>query len=187
MSQFLDVSIDPECLAAAASGNQTARRAVYNAAGGPVFRLIRHLVRNRTAAEDVFQDTMVSLFQHLPTYRAEAPFGAWLRRIALNHCWMHLRSPWQRARELLGAEAEATVDPVPAEWADLARAVTQLPAITRAVLWLHDVEGLTHDEIAAGFGRSVSFSKSQLARAHAKLRHQLVGWDTKSAPQERWS
>ena len=42
----------------------------------------------------------------------------------------------------------------------------------RAVVWLHDVEGYTHDEIATMMGKTTSFSKSQLARAHRKLR----GW-----------
>jgi DNA-directed RNA polymerase specialized sigma24 family protein len=38
------------------------------------------------------------------------------------------------------------------------------------VVWLHDVEGLTHEEIAELMGMTASFSKSQLARAHVKLR-----------------
>jgi DNA-directed RNA polymerase specialized sigma24 family protein len=45
---------------------------------------------------------------------------------------------------------------------------------TRAIVWLHDVEGLSHEEIAAQFGRSIGFSKSRLARAHALLREQLA-------------
>jgi DNA-directed RNA polymerase specialized sigma24 family protein len=37
-------------------------------------------------------------------------------------------------------------------------------------VWLFEVEGYSHEEIAKAFGKSVSFSKSQLARAHARLR-----------------
>jgi RNA polymerase sigma-70 factor (ECF subfamily) len=40
-------------------------------------------------------------------------------------------------------------------------------------VWLHDVEGYRHQEIAALFGKSTSFSKSQLMRAHARLRELL--------------
>ena len=50
--------------------------------------------------------------------------------------------------------------------------MTRLSDTARAVVWLHDVEGYTHDEIARMMDRTVSFSKSQLARAHARLR----GW-----------
>ncbi len=39
---------------------------------------------------------------------------------------------------------------------------------------LHDVEGYTHREIAELMGMSVSFSKSQLARAHRRLRDTLI-------------
>jgi DNA-directed RNA polymerase specialized sigma24 family protein len=41
------------------------------------------------------------------------------------------------------------------------------------VVWMFDVEGMSHEEIAAVFGRTVSFSKSQLSRAHALLRERL--------------
>jgi RNA polymerase sigma-70 factor (ECF subfamily) len=44
---------------------------------------------------------------------------------------------------------------------------------SRAVVWLHDVEGYTHEEIAEQMGKTVSFSKSQLARAHVRLRRML--------------
>jgi len=43
-------------------------------------------------------------------------------------------------------------------------------ATARAVVWLYEVEGYSHEEIARAFGRSVSFSKSQLARSHQRLR-----------------
>ncbi len=56
---------------------------------------------------------------------------------------------------------------------DLESALAGLPAVSRAVVWLHDVEGWTHQEIADAMGRSTSFSKSQLARAHSRLRTML--------------
>jgi RNA polymerase sigma-70 factor (ECF subfamily) len=51
--------------------------------------------------------------------------------------------------------------------------MASLPPLTRTVVWLHDVEGYTHAEIARLTGRTVSFSKSQLARAHQRLRELL--------------
>jgi RNA polymerase sigma-70 factor (ECF subfamily) len=56
---------------------------------------------------------------------------------------------------------------------DLEAALERLSATSRAVVWLHDVEGYTHEEIAGMMGKTVSFSKSQLARAHTRLRHWL--------------
>ena len=55
----------------------------------------------------------------------------------------------------------------------LEEAIDQLPEGMRRVLVLHDIEGYTHEEIAGMMGRTVSFSKSQLARAHTRLRRWL--------------
>ena len=56
---------------------------------------------------------------------------------------------------------------------DLEAALERLSETSRAVVWLHDVEGYTHDEIANLMGKTPSFSKSQLARAHQRLRRWL--------------
>jgi RNA polymerase sigma-70 factor (ECF subfamily) len=75
--------------------------------------------------------------------------------------------------------ADAAVWPVESEshtsdLIDLQRALAGLSPNTRAVVWLYDVEGWSHEEIAKAFDRTVSFSKSQLARGHAKLRTVLA-------------
>ena len=56
---------------------------------------------------------------------------------------------------------------------DLDAALGTLPAVSRVVVWLHDVEGFTHKEIAEKLGKTESFSKSQLSRAYQKLRPML--------------
>jgi RNA polymerase sigma-70 factor (ECF subfamily) len=193
MSRFVDIPLDTHCLGLAAAGDRAAQREIYERVAGPVFALIRRLVPQRAAAEDVFQDCMVSLLRHLPEFRGDAPFGVWVRQIALRQCLMHHRSPWQRARRALrtmvapdaedAAHDEAAwvprIDPPAPELIDLERALAKLPDVARAVVWMYDVEGLGHGEIAALFGRTVSFSKSQLSRAHALLRAQL----SEPAPQ----
>jgi RNA polymerase sigma factor (sigma-70 family) len=129
----------------------------------------------------VFQDAMMRTFERLGDFRAEAPFGLWVRAIAVNACLMYLRSPWRRLRGLLheigevtqaGLETDALAAPMvdPGTAIDLERLLSALPPRARSVLWLHEVEGYSHEEIAAAFGRTTSFSKSQLSRAHARLR-----------------
>ena len=56
---------------------------------------------------------------------------------------------------------------------DLDAALASLPDVSRAVVWLHDVEGFTHKEIASLMGKTESFSKSQLSRAYQRLRPML--------------
>jgi RNA polymerase sigma-70 factor (ECF subfamily) len=64
----------------------------------------------------------------------------------------------------------------------LERALMRLPSMTRSVLWLHHVEEYTHQEIATMTGKSVSFSKSQVARGGTRLRRLLENETKESAP-----
>ena len=162
----------------ACAGEGAARQALYAALAPATLNLIRRVVGQRALSEDLFQDTMMMFYERLPQYRHEAPLGAWLRRIAISRCLMYLRSPWKRARLCLepidggvAAEVAALVTPgYRGELIDLERALASLAPTARAIVWMYEVEGYTHQEIASAFGRSVSFSKSQLARAHLRLR-----------------
>ncbi len=189
VARLIDIDVDPDVLARALGGNECAQAAIYAAVAPATFCLIRRLARSRALAEDLFQETMIAVFQGLAGFRSEAPLGAWVRQIAVSKCLMYLRSPWHRARFHLGSEAladsawipesdrwraaDSLLPSTPApreEWLDVERALASLAPTARAVVWLFEVEGYSHEEIARSFGRSVSFSKSQLARAHAKLR-----------------
>jgi RNA polymerase sigma factor (sigma-70 family) len=185
VTRLADTAVPEETLAQARAGDQAARAAIYAALAPATFALIRRMVGQRALAEDIFQDTMMMLYERLPQFRREAPLGAWLRQIAISRCLMYLRSPWRRARlcldgvERLAAQDEACLV-TPAyrgDSIDVERALASLGPTARAVVWMYEVEGYSHQEIAREFGRSVSFSKSQLARAHVRLR----AW---FAPQE---
>jgi RNA polymerase sigma-70 factor (ECF subfamily) len=169
---LVQITAPPELIALACSGNEHARAQLYETLAPATFGLIRRMSGSKALAEDLFQDTMITFFERLNTYRAEAPLGAWLRQIAISKCLMYLRSPWHRARaevERLDLDIRTTHDPAP-ESLDVERALTTLSPTARAVVWLYEVEGYTHEEIAQSFGRTASFSKSQLARAHRRLR-----------------
>ena len=58
---------------------------------------------------------------------------------------------------------------------DLESALAQLGPEDRAVVWLHDVEGYNHREIADLFSKTESFSKTRLSRARSRLRAALEG------------
>ncbi len=182
MSQFLDIQLPEDVLRRARDGEGPARAAIYSALSRPVYTLIRRLVVHTAVAEDLLQDVFVEILRSLDLYRGEGSFAGWVRSIAVSKALMHLRSPWcQRLLfdegdpSLAGVAAgDAVADGSAADWqTDLERALNRLPPVARSIVWLHDVEGYTHAEIAALFGNSVSFSKSQLARAHERLRDLL--------------
>ena len=147
---------------------------IYRLFDRPVYTLALRLLGNPTEAYDLSQDSFLKVFEQVAQFRDEAPFWGWLRSIVVNAALMRLRG--RRPMEDLDMAAidsliENSPDPLAsASSHDLKRALDSLPAISRAVVWLYYVEGYTHEEIARSFDRTVSFSKSQVARAANKLR-----------------
>jgi RNA polymerase sigma-70 factor (ECF subfamily) len=177
MPGFCDIALPDALVASARAGDPAALGAVYAATSGAVYTLLRRLVRRPAIAEELLQETFVDVLEHIGAYEGRCPLPAWIRSIAVNRALMYLRSPWHRGLEWLDKDpggADRLPDPrgdahAPLD-AGLERALMTLPALTRAVVWLHDVEGLTHADIGYALGRTPSFSKSQLSRAHCRLR-----------------
>jgi RNA polymerase sigma-70 factor (ECF subfamily) len=170
--------IDDLVVARARRRDIDALETLYRAFSGPVHTLAWRLCRSKEEAEDVLQETFLEITRSIRSFRGEGAIGAWIHRVAVSKALTSLR---RRKRGPEGSTVESdpersirsvqTQDP-DGGWhrVDLERALGRLPDASRAVVWLHDVEGFTHAEIAELFGRSPSFSKSQLSRAHARLR-----------------
>jgi RNA polymerase sigma factor (sigma-70 family) len=179
MPSIQTVEIPADIVLRARQGDREAHERIYRQLSKPVYTLIRRLVVRPAVAQDLLHDVFVEVLRNLSDYRAAGSFEGWVKSIAVNKALMYLRSPWHRSVQWLSAGAiggfheeacEQLTEPIDA---DLARALEQLPALSRAVVWLHDVEDFTHAEIARMFSRTASFSKSQLARAHEQLRERL--------------
>jgi RNA polymerase sigma-70 factor (ECF subfamily) len=176
MPRISDIELPADLVAAARAGDPSAFETVYASTAGAVYTLLRRLVRRPAIAEELLQETFVDVIEHIGSFEGRCPLPAWIRVLAVNRALMYLRSPWHRGLEWLdkdpgGADRLPAPGREPAPFdAGLERALMTLPALTRAVVWLHDVEGLTHADIGLTLGRTPSFSKSQLARAHRRLR-----------------
>jgi RNA polymerase sigma factor (sigma-70 family) len=185
MSHFVGIEIPAEVIRAACHGDARAQTTIYQSCRRPVYSLIRRLISRPAIADELFQETFVEILRSICSYTGEGAFGGWVRMIAVNKCLNYLRSPWHRSLVQLEEDGEEEAAPValvdrnslPDAQAlartDVERALRTLPALTRSVVWLHDVEGYTHGEIARLLGRTTSFSKSQLARAHQRMRELL--------------
>jgi RNA polymerase sigma-70 factor (ECF subfamily) len=181
MTRISEIVLTDEVVAAARAGEAAAFEAVYAATAASLYTLLRRLVRRPAIAEELLQETFVDVLEHIGAFEGRCPLAAWIRRLAVNRALMYLRSPWHRSLEWLdkdpgGADRlqSQSADPSALPDAALERALMTLPALSRAVVWLHDVEGLTHADIGFALGRTPSFSKSQLARAHRRLRESIL-------------
>ena len=175
MSQFFEIHIDPALIARARRGDHAAYHDIYQCLAKPVYTLIRRLVVRPAVAEELLQDVFVELLRGIDAYNGSGSFAGWVRSIAVTRALMHLRSPWHRRLLWLSPELAAPLSAAEVVRTEelpqaLERALERLSPTTRSVVWLYDVEGYTHEEIARLHGRSISFSKSQLARAHRQLR-----------------
>ena len=125
-------------------------------------------------AEDAVQEMWIRAVRALPEFRWESSLRTWLTSIAINCCREILR----RRRPEEGFVHEAPADEMrvpPPAVTDLESLVRALPPGYRQVLLLHDLEGCTHEEIAARLAISPGTSKSQLSRARRLLRSWLDG------------
>ncbi len=173
--------VDEIQLARARRGDLEALERLYRVYSDPVSNLARRICRSAHEAEEVVQETFLEMIRSVRSFRGDGAFGAWLRRIAVSKALTVLRRQTRRAETDLESIVEAdgfgSKNEATGGWrrVDLERALAKLPDDARVVVWLFDVEGLTHREVADLFGRSTSFSKSRLARAHARLRELLGG------------
>lgn len=190
MSRFASVTVDPGVVRQLMKGNRKAQEVVYGAYADAVYTLARRILRDPHDAEEVLQDTFVDVFRAAHRLNSPEAFGAWLRTSAVNHCLMRLRSPWHKRRDTLpdgeiapGGESGATEHDATDRAVDIDQALARLPAQARMVVWMHCVEGYNHEEIGRAFGRTASFSKSQLARAFRALADHRAPHNLRRAPE----
>ena len=191
MSKFASIEIDSAIVDRAMRGDARAHEIIYRAFASPVYSLCLRFTRVPAHAEDLVQETFIEVMRSIANFRAEAALGTWIRRIAVTKALMFLRSAWTSRGQSLdddwedltpGDVAGHGVSGRPDDAMDLDSALANLPDVSRVVVWLHDVEGFTHKEIASQLGKTESFSKSQLSRAYQKLRPMLAqGLDSTGA------
>lgn len=163
---------EAELLRKARRGDHDAFAALYDGHAKAIHALAYRLTGNAAAAEDITQDTFLKMLGFLSGLRSDAPLRPWLKRVAANAAIDRLR---REQRFVAWQDDEAWPDDHagPGENLELLGLLQRLPPLARTVVWLHEMEGWSHPELAARFGRSPSWSKSIVARALARLRDDL--------------
>ncbi len=170
------------------AGDRAEFARLVNEFSGPIYRLGMRMLGNAQDAEDVLQNTFLSVLVHLPQFEERSSLSTWLYRIAANEALMLIRKKkpqidldesdefnenvkpvqfvdWSALPEnqLLSGESQRTLD----------HAIQKLPESQRLVFLLRDVEGLSIKETAEALSLTETNVKTRLLRARLFLREQL--------------
>jgi RNA polymerase sigma-70 factor (ECF subfamily) len=197
MTQTTSTSTDPDIdlLRRARAGDFKAFEQLVDRLQSRVYGLALRMLGEPHDAEDVTQQTFLSLVEHLHEFREESTFRAWVLRIAANHALKRLRKcRGLPTVSLSGADdAEESYGDIPhpeviAPWRDnpvelaqrreirelIDQALRELDEKHRLVFILRDVEGFSIQETAAMLGISEANVKVRLLRARLALREKLT-------------
>jgi len=165
---------------------------LWSAFGSPIRGYILSLVRNPAEADDLTQETFLRAVRKLGTLQDETKLSAWLYRIATNLCYDRFR---QLSRRKDSVSLDAPLDDTSSSLAKtlrdsdtpslnqlleqsemsacVQRYIEDLPDSYKGVILLHDLEGMTNEEIAEMLNCSIGAVKIRLHRARARLKSAL--------------
>lgn len=160
------------------SGNECARRELYERYGTVFYSVVRRYVRDVPTAEDLFHDGFVTLFTHISDYRGEGSFEGWCRRIFVNTVLSHFRkrNPLISAEEVDNIGTKKVSEPTAIEElsaGEIKQCVDRLPAGYKTIFNLHAVDGYSYAEIAGMLDVSETTARSQFLRARTRLMEML--------------
>lgn len=180
---------DRDLVKKAKAGQLKAFEDLMNKYERKVYSIAYRMTGNREDAEEVLQETFLSVYKSLSKFKGKSSFSTWLYRIAVNAALMKLRKKkvetvsldeplisddgnhlrrevvdWSTPEDLVEQKRLMEV---------ISKAIDSLPNTYRAVILLRDGEGLTNSEVAKILKTSVPAVKSKLHRARMHLRSNL--------------
>lgn len=180
-------SQEAETIRQAQQGDAEAFEQLYRLHSSRVFALCLRMLKNTDEAEDLTQQTFLTVFRAICTFRSQSAFSSWLHRVTMNCVLMHLRKkvshqvsleeimqtgeePGSTRKELAHHDLrlKGLIDRL-----SIDKAIARLPARLKRTLVLYDLWGCEHAEVAKILACSAGTSKSQLHRARRRLRELL--------------
>ena len=167
-------------------GDSRAQFRIYELYYKAMYNTALRIVKMSQEAEEIMQESFLTAFEKIGTFRGEVSFGAWLKKIVINRSLDSLRKKKvlfeeideeglpQLQTEDLGEEGDES-----GGWnaESIRQALDQLPDGYRTILSLYLFEGYDHDEIAGILGIRATTSRTQYSRAKKRLRQLLTNKD----------
>ena len=161
-------------------GEQTAQFQLYKLYYKAMYNTCYRIVSDKMEAEDIMQEAFLKAFDKLDTYSGKVSFGAWLKRIVINHSLDQIKKKkldFKNVEEYpheIKEEKEEQENDISEQIEEIKSGVDQLADGYRIVLSLYLLEGYDHDEIGEILNISASTSRSQYTRAKNKLKEHLA-------------
>ncbi|TKJ33745.1 RNA polymerase subunit sigma-24 [bacterium (candidate division B38) B3_B38] len=161
-------------------GEREALGTLYKMYKQRIYNIAYRMTSNHADSEEIVQEVFLKVYQKIGSFRGDSSFTCWIYRIAVNQSHSHWRGKGRRGGNKLVPLSEK--ENLLQQGKDgkralfhsfIQQAIASLPMSCRTVFVLHDIEGFTHQEIAALKGCSVGASKSLLAKARLKMRRYL--------------
>ncbi|TVZ50896.1 RNA polymerase sigma factor [Dokdonia sp. Hel_I_53] len=161
------------------NGEQVAQMEVYNRYYKAMYNTSLRIVKSEAEAEDIMQESFLSAFTKIDTYKEEASFGSWLKRIVVNNSL----TAYQKAKRLDEQPLEnhlykvseddggcGTIDLTSVRAQEVVTAMNNLKDNYRQSLSLHLIEGYDYEEISEIMNVSYANSRTMISRAKQSLR-----------------
>lgn len=167
MNQSINLNI--ELIERCKKGDIKAQFSLYKQYSAAMYNIAVRFLNNKMDAEDILQESFITVFEGLNELKNNEAFGSWLKRIVINNCISFLRKNKMHFEDLEGQRLtdegfdnviEDEIDP-----AIVHSAIKELPEGARTIVVLYALENYKHREIAELLKISESTSKSQYKRA----------------------
>ncbi len=154
-----------------------------------VYRVAYRILQDPDDAEDAMQETFLTVYRRIHSFRGDAKLSTWLYRLATNTALDMIRARQRkRSKDVVWDETEEEGGPIPDTFTPLPEelllqqevaelieeAISQLSPKLRTAFVLYELEGLPMKEVADVLGISESAAKVRVHRARAQLQRYLA-------------
>lgn len=160
--------------------DRTGQRELYTLLSPVLYGICLKYMKNKTEADDVFQDAFIILFQKINQFKFEGSFEGWAKRIFVNEALRILRNKQRRLHVAIEdsnlnicIEDEIKEPSLVLSQDKLLNHIQQLPDNYRMIFNLYVFEGYSHKAIANKLKMAAGTSKSLLSRAKSMLRTKI--------------
>ena len=165
-------------------GKQSAQLEVYNRYYKAMYNTAFRIVKHTAEAEDVMQESFLSAFTKLHTFKGDVAFGAWLKRIVINNSIYHYKKQQKKRADDLDdvmykVEDNEGVASDQNGYTELKaqkvmETMKSLKDNYRVSLTLHLIEGYDYEEISEIMNISYANCRTMISRAKESLRKKLT-------------